>query len=164
MKIAFLDRDGTINKDYPDANWTEIMTPEFYPDTFSALRMIQKKGYEIIIITNQYLIGEGYISQAQYDAFTVQFLNAISEAHITVLDIFYCPHSRIENCRCCKPAPGMLEEALQKYPEIVLGKSFFAGDTDTDKQLAAHFALPFYLVNNAGKGAGVSLLQVAELV
>lgn len=58
----------------------------------------------------------------------------------------------------------MLEDALQKYPEIVLGKSFFAGDTDADKLLAAHFTLPFYLVNNEGEGAGVSLLQVAELV
>ncbi len=29
MKIAFLDRDGTIIKDYPDREWANIKTPEF---------------------------------------------------------------------------------------------------------------------------------------
>ena len=29
LKIAFLDRDGTIIKDYPDEKWREIKEPEF---------------------------------------------------------------------------------------------------------------------------------------
>ena len=29
LKIAFLDRDGTLIKDYPDEKWREIKEPEF---------------------------------------------------------------------------------------------------------------------------------------
>lgn len=28
MKVAFLDRDGTINKDYPDDDWRNVLVPE----------------------------------------------------------------------------------------------------------------------------------------
>ena len=30
LKIAFLDRDGTIIKDYPDEKWREIKEPEWH--------------------------------------------------------------------------------------------------------------------------------------
>ena len=62
MKIAFLDRDGTINKDYPDAEWTQIEDPEILPGAIEGMRELLARGYEIIVITNQYTIGEGLIS------------------------------------------------------------------------------------------------------
>ena len=34
MKVAFLDRDGTINRDYPDDIWSQIQYPEILPGAF----------------------------------------------------------------------------------------------------------------------------------
>lgn len=53
MKIAFLDRDGTIIKDYPDQLWSQISEPEFLPHSIESLQKIIHKGFQIIIITNQ---------------------------------------------------------------------------------------------------------------
>ena len=53
MKVSFLDRDGTIIKDYPDREWGKIKIPEFLEGSIDALQHIKKQGFKIIIITNQ---------------------------------------------------------------------------------------------------------------
>lgn len=124
MKIAFLDRDGTIVEDYPDNVWGQIENPCFFDDTFDALRDIQEKGYKIIIITNQYIIGEKFITEAQYKNFTDLYTDILKKQHIDILDIFYCPHPRTINCKCCKPNTGMIEGAINKYNNIDISRFF----------------------------------------
>ena len=69
MKVAFLDRDGTINRDYPDDIWIRIQYPEILPGAIQGMKCLKEKGYEIIIVTNQYIIGERIISIEQYYEF-----------------------------------------------------------------------------------------------
>ena len=147
MKIAFLDRDGTIMKDYPDNIWGQIETPDFFDDTFDALKNIQEKGYKIIIITNQYIIGEKLITETQYKNFTNLYINILKNQHIDILDIFYCPHPRTMNCKCHKPNTGMIENALNKYKDIDISKSFFAGDSECDENLAKSINIKFFRIN-----------------
>lgn len=47
QKIVFLDRDGTINKDYPDIEWKYIKNPELLNGT---IHCYQAVGFEIIRI------------------------------------------------------------------------------------------------------------------
>ena len=70
MKTAFLDRDGTINRDYPDAEWKSKTEPELIDGAMEGLRFLQDQGYALIMITNQYLIDEGIITLADYQNFT----------------------------------------------------------------------------------------------
>ncbi|SDY52976.1 Polynucleotide kinase 3 phosphatase [Proteiniborus ethanoligenes] len=74
MKVAFLDRDGTIIEDYEDELWRNKTEPIFLSGSLEALEKIKRKGYEIIIITNQYLIDEKIISIQQYQDFTNKFI------------------------------------------------------------------------------------------
>ncbi len=136
VKIAFLDRDGTITKDYPDNQWNGITEPVFIDGSIEAMRLFRIKGYKIIVITNQYLIGEGYITQKQYDAYAEKFIDHLGKTGIDILDIFYCPHARDAGCSCSKPKPGMIEAACMKYPGINIKQSFYAGDWDVDIILA----------------------------
>lgn len=136
MKVAFFDRDGTITFDYPDKEWSHIEEPVLMPYAIDAMKYISQLGYRIIIITNQYIIGEGYITQSQYEYYNEKLLSILKENGITILDVFFCPHKRSDNCKCCKPATGMVEAALLKYPEIELDKSFIVGDSICDMQLA----------------------------
>ena len=73
MKIAFLDRDGTINRDYPDLCWSQVKKPEILEGAIEAMNKFIIAGYKIIIITNQYIIGDGIISLSDYQSFTVWF-------------------------------------------------------------------------------------------
>jgi D-glycero-D-manno-heptose 1,7-bisphosphate phosphatase len=128
MKAAFLDRDGTTVADYPDECWPRVCEPEFLPGAIEALAAFQGKGHQRIIVTNQYLIGEGLITHAQYDAFTTKMLDVSAGQGVRILDIFYCPHRRDSGCACMKPRPGMIGAALAQYPFIDLPHSFLAGD------------------------------------
>ena len=88
MKVAFLDRDGTINRDYPDDIWIRIQDPEILPGAIQGMKYLKEKGYEIIIVTNQYIIGEGIISIEQYHEFNRKLLALLIENDISILDVF----------------------------------------------------------------------------
>ena len=57
-KAVFLDRDGTINKNYGYVYSKEKFV--FLKKAISALRFLKKKKYKIIVITNQSGIARGY--------------------------------------------------------------------------------------------------------
>ena len=148
LKVAFFDRDGTIIEDYPDREWTYIKKPVFLSDSIDTLRSVKEKGYEIIIITNQYLLNEGFIVMEQYKKITEMMLNELALHGIEVLDIFYCPHKRNEGCACIKPQTGMITDALKKYPNINISESFMVGDSTVDIDLA---------INMKMKGFGIGV-------
>lgn len=147
IKIAFIDRDGTINRDYPDEDWKYINEPEFLDGSLAALKDIRQKGYEIIIITNQYLINDGIITLLQYRAFTERLVYQLNINGIDILDIFYCPHAKKENCNCFKPNIGLVEKAINKYPEIDLNRSFVIGDSPSDVELGNRIGITTFGIN-----------------
>ena len=158
MKAAFLDRDGTINRSYWQTAgegeaeyWMGSEVPELLPGAAEGMRYLKERGYELFIITNQYPIGEGQITQEFYDAFMEKLLGQLREQGAEVSDVFFCPHRRDEGCACCKPRPGMIHQALRKYPQIDMSRSFFAGDSVADEGIAEACGLPFYGVGREGK-------------
>jgi D-glycero-D-manno-heptose 1,7-bisphosphate phosphatase len=80
LRVAFFDRDGTIIEDYPDHEWTGINHPEFIDDSINTLKEVIEKGYKIIIITNQYIINEGYITIDQYHDINNQFKSELNSS------------------------------------------------------------------------------------
>ena len=141
VKVAFFDRDGTIIEDYPDYQWTHIKDPVFLADSIETLRSVNQRGYEIIIITNQYLLNEGFISFEQYEDITEKMMNELTRQGVKILDIFYCPHGRTEGCNCIKPQTGMITEAIKKYQNINIDESFMIGDSIVDVELAINMKI-----------------------
>ncbi len=168
MKVAFLDRDGTIISDYTDEQWSSIEEPEFLEGSISGLKGIQNLGFDLIIVTNQYLIGEGFITNELYKDFTMRMLSVLASNGIKVLDIFYCPHRRDSNCQCLKPRPGMIHQALNKYSNICLGDSFLVGDSVSDIELADSFKMRSFSFrfNHPGERSKrvESLIQIPEIL
>lgn len=147
MKVAFLDRDGTLIKDYEDEKWKEVEEPEFLKGTIEGLKEITQKGYEIIIVTNQYLINEKIITLDHYKKINKKFLDYLKKNNIDILDVFFCPHSKEEKCDCFKPKPGLIKQALEKYNNIDLASSFIVGDSKSDIRLGKHFNLLIFGIN-----------------
>lgn len=154
MKVAFLDRDGTIIRDYPDEFWPSVAEPEFINGSIRGLRRLHDLGFQLIVITNQYLIGEGYITQMQYDLFDGLFQTKLAEYDVHLLDVFYCPHARSENCHCRKPATGMIEKAIQKYPSIELSKSILIGNEFSDLVLGKRMNISTYIIGEQNSDVG----------
>ncbi|EZH65252.1 D,D-heptose 1,7-bisphosphate phosphatase [Bacillaceae bacterium JMAK1] len=159
MNVAFFDRDGTIIEDYEDHEWTNVHKPVFIDGAIETLRHIQKQGYKIIIITNQYLINEGYISYEQYDVVNNSMLRVLKEHNISIQEVFYCPHRRDEGCRCIKPNVGMIEQAITNYPEIRLNHSFIVGDSRVDVDLATKLGIRGYGIRVTNEQSNVTLID-----
>jgi D-glycero-D-manno-heptose 1,7-bisphosphate phosphatase len=95
----------------------------------------------VIAVTNQSGVAKGYFAEE-----LVQQVNAKIAAELTAqsahLDaIYYCPHhpqgtvpAYRKECRCRKPATGMLEEASRQF-SIDLRSSYVVGDSYRDMQM-----------------------------
>ena len=129
IKTIFLDRDGVINK---EVNYLyRIEEFVFLDGIFEACNYFQSIGFEIIIITNQSGIGQGFYSKNDFKILTDWMLEQFQNKNIKILDIFYCPHSQNSNCNCRKPMPGMILEAQKKHG-IDLNLSWMIGDKESD--------------------------------
>ncbi|WP_432363351.1 D-glycero-alpha-D-manno-heptose-1,7-bisphosphate 7-phosphatase [Sporosarcina sp. UB5] len=164
MKIAFFDRDGTIIEDYPDEKWSFITQPEFIPGAIETLQQVMQKGYKIIIITNQYLINEGYISLQQYEEINKKMMEELTRHNVEILDVFYCPHSRQEGCDCCKPQTGLIQQAIEKYPAINLNESFIIGDSIVDMELAIRMNIVGYGINVEVPDEGKDVYKIGKVI
>lgn len=163
MKVAFLDRDGTIIKDYPDESWRNIEEPEFFDDSIEFLQNIQELGYQIVFISNQYLINQGIISEEQFLKVNDLFLEKLAEYKINVLKFSYCPHTDMDNCNCKKPKTGMIDEVIKEFPEIDLKHSFYVGDSIVDVELAEKFSLRIFHISDKIVRENKKYRQVSKL-
>lgn len=128
-RAVFIDRDGTINVnvgyiDHPDDF-------HMYPGVVEGIKLLKKKGYKIIVVTNQSGIGRGYFVEENLDDIHHKMNNELSTNGTTVDAIYYCPHHPDENCDCRKPKTGLLEQAIKDL-KINIKESFIIGDRMLD--------------------------------
>jgi len=130
-KAIFLDRDGVLNRERGEYTYT-INDFEWVDDTFEALRVLQKKGFIFIIISNQGGVSKGIYSKDDVLEIDRYIKMQLKEEGIYISDSYYCPHhSELENCLCRKPKSLMLEKAIARF-NIDPQKSFFIGDSARD--------------------------------
>lgn len=129
-----MDRDGVINKGYVTNGKSyaprKIEDFKLLPYVKESIEKLLNNGYLIIVITNQPDISNGSLS------LDVLYLmhNKLREK-LGVTDIYFCPHSKSENCECRKPKPGMILSAVKKY-KINISNSFLIGDRASDIEAA----------------------------
>jgi D-glycero-D-manno-heptose 1,7-bisphosphate phosphatase len=132
-KAIFLDRDGTINVEkgylYKQADF------EFIPKVVEALKIINKLGYIIVVVSNQSGIARGYYLKEDVERLHSFIDELLSPDKLTIAKYYYCPHhpSITGLCECRKPANGMLKLAAKEF-DIDLENSYMVGDKVTDMQ------------------------------
>lgn len=130
---AFLDRDGTINLKAPEGQYIE--GPDelvLLPGAARAVRCLNDAGVRVVVVTNQRGIALGAMTESDLAAVhrrLAQLLDAQAGARLD--GVLHCPHER-GSCLCRKPAAGMLEQALRRWPDIDLGASWMVGDAASD--------------------------------
>ena len=163
-KIVFLDRDGTISKEYSDDEWKNINTPVLLNNTVKGLKIIKDLGYDIIVLTNQNLIADGIISYKQYEDYNNKLICILEDNNISILKTYCCPHNDLDNCNCKKPKTGMIDLCLDEY-NIDLSNSLYIGDSYSDYNLSKKFNIRFYGIkgrNNDKIFKYKDLLEVAR--
>ena len=114
----------------------------------AAIRRLNDAGVLVVVVTNQRGISLGRMTEdglRDVHARVGALLAAQAGAHVDAF--LHCPHND-GDCDCRKPQPGLLREAVRRFPEIDLDASVLIGDAPSDAA--------------AGEGFGVSSLQLGR--
>jgi D-glycero-D-manno-heptose 1,7-bisphosphate phosphatase len=145
-KAVFIDRDGVINqkpsKGEYITSWGDF---HILPGVAEAIALLKKAGYAVIVVTNQRCVAKGLMAIAELEEIHARMRESLARSGATLDGVYYCPHDYQSQCKCRKPAPGMLLEAAQELG-LDLGSSWMVGDSDIDIQ--------------AGKNAGCKTARV----
>jgi len=139
-KAAFLDRDGVINV---DAGYVwRIEDFEFVPGTLDACRDLVRRGWLLVVATNQSGIGRGLYTTRDFHALTDWMRARFEEAGAPLAGVYHCPHHPTDaegelriRCECRKPRPGMLFAAAREL-SLDLARSVMFGDKCDDLEAA----------------------------
>ena len=161
-KIAYLDRDGVLNK------WSDnyVNTPaevHLLPGSGKAVGDLRRGGYRTCVVTNQSPVGRGMWSHSRLEKIhdRLQKLLLLEDKDATLDLILYSPYAPWENSWSRKPNPGMLEASRQlienasddsKNGNPLLfgndwgdrpseGQSVLVGDQDSDIHAANSFGV-----------------------
>lgn len=145
LKALFLDRDGVINHDPGDYT----CSPDefiFNPGIFEFLQKMQKRGYQLVVVTNQGGIAKGLYSLETFSAINEKMLAGFAEHGIEVDEVYFCRHHPdFGNCLCRKPGSLFIEKALARFGYDA-SKCFMIGDRDRDVAAAEGAGVKGYLV------------------
>ncbi len=132
QKAIFLDRDGVINKELGDYV-CKFEDFEILEHNYEALQELQKRGYIILVATNQGGLAKGWYTEMVLKKMHDHLQKVYLEHGITITDIYYCPHHPdfTGDCDCRKPKPGMLLKGMEDHDLNPL-QSYFIGDKPTD--------------------------------
>jgi D-glycero-D-manno-heptose 1,7-bisphosphate phosphatase len=133
---VFLDRDGTLIEDVGYLVRLEQLV--LFPWTIDAIRLLNRVGLPMVVVTNQAAIGRGLIDE--------RFIGQVHDALDTRLRqggaridrYYFCPHhpnAKLDRyrqvCGCRKPAPGMIERACAEL-DLDASRSWTVGDNWND--------------------------------
>ena len=60
-KVIFLDKDGTLINDVPYNVDPDLIV--LSPDCIEGLKLLQKQGYKLVVISNQSGVAHGYFTE-----------------------------------------------------------------------------------------------------
>ncbi len=156
LKVAFLDRDGTLNYERGLIDTPEKI--EMIPEAAEAVGKLCAAGWTCYLITNQPVIARGLCDVPTLEAINEKVTAVIEAAGGKIEQIYYSPFHpethhgdgvkefrRASDCR--KPGSGMLYQAEEDH-HLDLAEVVMIGDTWRD------------IV--AGQGAGVRTCYLGE--
>lgn len=136
QRAVFLDRDGTICEDLGYIN--SINQIHLIPKSAEAIRLLNQKGFRVVVITNQSGVARGVIPEENLANIHAELLRQLKEEKAFLDGMYYCPHHPtdgyppyLQDCTCRKPGTGLLERAALDL-DLDLTVSYMVGDHFSD--------------------------------
>jgi D-glycero-D-manno-heptose 1,7-bisphosphate phosphatase len=141
MKPAvFLDRDGTLVREVGYLDRLDRL--EMFPFSVDAVRLLNRAGLPVVVVSNQSGIGRGLIAPKAVDAIHASIGQRMRDGGARIDAFLFCPHhpeAALDEyrrvCECRKPAPGMLHDAARAMA-LDLSRSTVVGDRWDDVRAA----------------------------
>jgi D-glycero-D-manno-heptose 1,7-bisphosphate phosphatase len=142
-KIAFLDRDGVINKSNINKGYIGyVKNFKWMPGAIKTIKYLNDLKYKVVVVSNQSGIARGYFKMR--DVYILHgYIQKELEKNQTRIDKFlFCPYHKDgvikkyrKNSNLRKPKNGMFKR-IDKIWKVDKKKSFMIGDQKTDMGFA----------------------------
>jgi imidazoleglycerol-phosphate dehydratase / histidinol-phosphatase len=152
LKIAFVDRDGTLVEEPPDEQVDRIDKIRLMPGVVPALLELQRAGFDLVMVTNQDGLGTPSLPEADFRVAQDFLVELLSSQGVRFREVFICPHFARDGCECRKPKLGMLTDWLARNA-LDRAASVMIGDRDTDLEFARNLGVLGLRVRKAGTNA-----------
>lgn len=113
MKLAILDRIGTLNAEGEDSI---VALKDWVPQegVLQAIAQLNRAGWHVTLATNQPGLGRGSFDVNELNAIHLRMQRELAAAGARVEAAFFCPHTPDEACNCRKPAPGLMQQIASR--------------------------------------------------
>jgi D-glycero-D-manno-heptose 1,7-bisphosphate phosphatase len=119
-RAVFFEKDGTLVEE--GSYRADPKTMRLIPGAAEGLAKLRAAGYRLFIVSNQPGVARGLFRESALEPI-VRRLEELLDAKDAAIDgFYYCPHhpdGRIRGyaveCRCRKPAPGLIDDACQEH-------------------------------------------------
>lgn len=114
MKLAILDRIGTLNAEGEDSI---VALKDWCPQdgVLDAIAQLNRAGWHVALASNQPGLGRGSFDVTELNAIHARMQRELANAGARVEAVFFCPHTPEDACSCRKPAPGLLQQITARY-------------------------------------------------
>jgi len=165
-RAVFLDRDGTIIEEVGYLDRPERV--ELFPWTIDAVRVLNRAGLAVVLVSNQSGVARGFFTEDVVDAVHQRMADLLAEGGARIDAYYYCPHHPdgkvpefAQKCDCRKPGRGLVDRAAQELG-IEPARSFVVGDRWLDVALGRAVGARSVLVRT-GYGASEEQKRPADL-
>jgi D-glycero-D-manno-heptose 1,7-bisphosphate phosphatase len=165
-RAVFLDRDGTIIEEVGYLDRPERV--EFFPWTIDAIRVLNRAGLAVVLVSNQSGVARGFFGEDVVDAVHKRMADLLAEGGARIDAYYYCPHHPdgkvpryTQTCGCRKPGRGLVDRAVLEFG-IDPARSFVVGDRWLDVALGRAVGAQSVLVRT-GYGASEADKHPADL-
>jgi imidazoleglycerol-phosphate dehydratase/histidinol-phosphatase len=152
VPTLFVDRDGTLVEEPHDQQVDSVDKIRFMPGVFAALTELRRRGFRLVMVTNQDGLGTTSFPRAAFDAAHEFILEAFRSQGIEFDTVFVCPHFKTDGCDCRKPKVGLVKDFLAGG-SVELATSAVIGDRDTDLEFARNLGIRGLRVTRHGTAA-----------
>ena len=135
----FLDRDGTIIEEVGYLDRPERV--ELFPWTIDAVRVLNRAGLAVVLVSNQSGVARGFFTEDVVDAVHQRMADLLAEGGARIDAYYYCPHhpdgkvpEYAQTCGCRKPGRGLVDRAAHELG-VDPARSFVVGDRWLDVAL-----------------------------
>jgi imidazoleglycerol-phosphate dehydratase/histidinol-phosphatase len=138
--VLFVDRDGTLIEEPPDLQVDSLAKVKFMPGVFAALGELRRRGYRLVMVTNQDGLGTQSFPKADFEGAHQFMLDAFRSQGIEFDAVFVCPHFHADGCECRKPKTRLVEDYVREKG-LDAARSAMIGDRDTDLVFAQNLQI-----------------------
>ncbi len=128
--MVLLDREGVLlhHIDPYIVRHDQVRLIDHAAETVARLTEL---GITVAVVTNQSCINRGLASRRFVDEVCGWLLAQVRRAGGDIAQFHVCPHRSDEGCRCRKPEPGMLRDAM-RAANAAPHRTWVIGDHDSD--------------------------------